>query len=191
MTSTIQARWVLLQERHSSRSQVAGSLLARLLRRHAAGRRSPDAIEHSGSVCGGGWDDYPIWSLAIGPCRGSFGCLRRCPFVPQNRPIRDSHIRSWRSNQITILNVVVSVKRSHIQVPQRPIVTRSGCHLNVLREASLLNYSCKPVKVPKDPEIRSRSSVVVAKRRRGTEAKTASEHALRPRKGLALVRAIA
>ena len=94
-------------------------------------------------------------------------------------------------SQITILNVVVSVKRSHIQVPQRPIVTRSGCHLNVLREASLLNYSCKPVKVPKDPEIRSRSSVVVAKRRRGTEAKTASEHALRPRKGLALVRAIA
>jgi hypothetical protein len=127
-------------------------LLARLLRRHAAGRRSPDAIEHSGGVCGGGWDDYPIWSLAIGPCRGSFGCLRPCRFVPQSRPIRDSHIRSWRSNQITIVNVVVSVKRSHIQVPQRPIVTRSGCHLNVLREASLLNYSCKPVKVPKDPE---------------------------------------
>jgi len=39
--------------------------------------------------------------------------------------------------------------------------------------------------------IRSRSSVVVAKRRRGTEAKTACERALRPRKGLALVRAIA
>ena len=82
---------------------------------------------------------------------------------------------------LTILNVVVAVKRSHIQVP----TTFYRHTVRLPKLAALPRQGIEGI------GIRSRSSAVGAKRRHGTEADRFRTPRLRPRKGLALVRAIA